>query len=553
MKRTVLLIFILSIYIIAYGDAKSQCETLFDKAEKELDMRNYAKALEYFIEAKTIAKNNNLVKQQINALTRIGITYWNISDYENAIKSCLEGYQLAIKEPRKYKEEEINLLNNISNFYSLNKDYANAREYVGKAYQNAIQTQDSLRTGIFAAHLAQIANQTGDLEQAEKYLDIAMLMLKNQTKHPSWLLAAKSVRMENLYLKKEYRKAEQLALEILQSLTEQNLTTLDNSLKTDCLLCLSRIYQQKKEFQKAIDAAKQALDNCSDLRISLVLYEHLLRVYLDKDASPFSVQYLDSLLITKDSLAKIANLAQVMNNQVRFELINSEKALAERKAKQKAERTLFIFIILFITFSVLILVLVTRMRVAKNKQLKIAAELKLEKEMNEKLLIIQQTKKQEIVFLMEQKRLNEEIYLKNKQLASKILFQSSRNELIKEIINMLAKIPNLAEIPMLQSIIGKLKSQSRKATNWSSFLTYFEQINPKFLSALREKHPDLTADETRFLSYIYLNFDIKEISKLFNVTPEYCRKKKYRISKKLNISTAEMYQYLIKIDKDCGA
>ena len=141
-----------------------------------------------------------------------------------------------------------------------------------------------------------------------------------------------------------------------------------------------------------------------------------------------------------------------------------------------------------------------------------------------------------------------EIDAKNKQLASKILFQSNRNELIKDIIAMLMEIPNQSEIPKLQSVIEKLKVQHRKRINWNSFLSYFEQINPDFLSALKERHPNLTANEIRLLSYIYLNFDIKEIAKLFNITPEYCRKKKYRLSQKMNVPTSEMYQYLVSVD-----
>ena len=548
-----------------YGGVESQCKILFGKADNELDMQNYAKALEYLAEARNIAQNNNLIKEQINALNKTGIIYMKISDYEKAIEYYLEAYQMAIKDPRKYKEEEIYLLNNISNLYSFNNDYVKAKEYVNKAYENAIILQDSLLTGIFAAHLAQITNQTGNLEQAEKYLDIAMVMLKNknQKNSTSWLFAAKSVRVENLYLKKEYNKAEQLALEIIQNFTDQNLTTANKSIKTECLLHLSRIYLQKKEYQKATDAVTKALNYSNIVKERLILYEQLLRIYLDRDTSLLASKYLDSLLITKDSLAKIANMAQVMNNQIRFELINSEKALAESKAKQKSERMLFIFIILFIIFSVLILILVARMRIVKNKQLKIITEFELGKQTNEKLLLKQekllleqeklllekQLKEQEVLSLLEQQRLNTEIDSKNRQLTTKILFHSSRNELIKEIIHTLTKIPSNSKdpIPILKSVIGKLREQVKESVDSSSLLIHFEQTNPYFLSALKDKHPDLTANEIRLLSYMYLNLDTKEISKLFNITDEYCRKRKQQLSKKMKIPTTEMYRYLTSL------
>ena len=511
MKKNILLLLIIFIHIMGYGDARLQYKNLVDKAVKEAGMQNHAKAVEYFIEANTLAKNNNLIKEQIIALNETGIIYMKISDYEKAIEYFLEAYQMAIKEPFKYKKYKINLLNNISTLYSISKNYEKAKEYMGDAYQDAVEMQDSLRAGACAAHLAQIANQTGNLEQAEKYLDIAMLMLKNQTKDSSWLFAAKLERAKNLYLKAEYNKAEPLALEILQNLTSQHLTALGDEVKVDCLLLLSRIYQQRKEFQKAIDALKEALNDCYLLRERPDLYEQLLRVYLDRDASHFAVQYLDSMLMAKDSLAKVANMAQMMNNQVRFELINSQKALAENKAKQRVEKIIFFFSLALI---ILIVWVIVKM------------------------------------FLIKQKQLHNEIEGEKKQLTSKILFQSNKNELIKEIVTLLTKTPDISEDPAarLGLAVRKLKKmQVKEATEWKSFLTYFEQINPSFLSALKKKYPNLNANEMRLLSYIYLGLDPKEIARLINITPDSYRKKKQRLAQKMDVPTQDIYIHLKKI------
>ncbi|PKP15743.1 MAG: hypothetical protein CVU07_09125, partial [Bacteroidetes bacterium HGW-Bacteroidetes-23] len=66
---------------------------------------------------------------------------------------------------------------------------------------------------------------------------------------------------------------------------------------------------------------------------------------------------------------------------------------------------------------------------------------------------------------------------------------------------------------------------------------------------LKIKHPDLNANEIRFLSFIYLNLNTKEIASLLNISPESCRKRKERLLKKLNLEAdVSLYAYLSKIN-----
>jgi len=55
-------------------------------------------------------------------------------------------------------------------------------------------------------------------------------------------------------------------------------------------------------------------------------------------------------------------------------------------------------------------------------------------------------------------------------------------------------------------------------------------------------------NDIRFLSYLYMNLSIKEISSLLNITPDACRKRKERIAKKMGLQeTAELFPYLSHI------
>lgn len=560
-----ILLLILFLYSNAsYGNSLSYYRNLVDQSRKEYLAGNYVKSLEHLTEAKTFAEANNHIDLLMHTLNNMGIVYMDILDYEEAIKCYMDAYQIAIKGS--YKEEEMSALNNISHLYSITNELGKAKEYVEKAFEGAIHIKDSLRAGRYATNLASFANQTGDLSQGEKYLDIAMSMLNGQTGDSSLLVTTKLVKVENLYLKKEYNNAEQLAIETLEKAHKIK----DDGLTIENLLLLSKIYQQKNHIPKAINYAKECFGHNPKLPALITIYQQLSELYRMNNSLALALEYQDSVMMMKDSLVMITDMSRVANNQIRFDLINSEKELAENRAKQKSERKFFVLATTVVIILILILLWIFRIRSIKNKQYKIISELELDKEKNNKLLLEQQLKEQETLALLaqeqlnneklllsqqlheqevlsshEQELLNNEIDLKNRQLMTKILFQSERNELIKEIVNTLSNIPDYGDNKIIYSVIQQLKLQLKESSDWNSFLTYFEQINPSFVSSLKKRHPDLTINEIRLLSYMYLNLDTKEISKLLNITPNYCRKKKQRISKKINIPTSDIYNYIV--------
>ncbi len=588
------------IYFIAYkcyGNSSSYYQDRLDLSKKEYMAGNYAKSLEYLIETKTLAENNNLPDIQISALNHIGLVYTGLLNYEKAMEYYLEAYQIALRHTD--RKNEMKILNNISQLYFLNDEIDKTSHYLNMAYKLAQDLKDSLGLATLMISLGITSNKTGDLELADSYINDAIKIIKNQLKDSALLVIAIYVKTENLYLKGEYNRAKQLALETL----EQYSKIINPESKIENLLILSRIYEKEKNLQKAIYYAKEALENDPKLPVTIEIYEQLSDLYRKVNMLPYALQYQDSVIIMKDSLTKLNDMSRLINSQIQFDLINSEKKLAENKEKQRQERELFALIIISIVVFIVIFIWTFHVRSTKNKQLKIITELELEKEKNEKLLLEQQLKEQETLALLEQERLNNEvkeklllkqqlreqetlalleqerlnneikekmllkqqlkeqealgllererykneIKMKNKQLVSKTLFQSSKNELIKDIIRTLSDVPNKSDIPELRSAVRKLRSQIKEPASWDSFLTYFEQINPSFLSSLKEKHPDLTASETRLSSYIYLNLDTKEISKLLNITPEYCRKKKQRLAKKIGLPASKIHNYLVNI------
>ena len=555
MMKRLFFLFLLAAYIqIGYGNNRSYYENLLKLTAEEIDNRNYTKVLEYSMKVKIYAKENNCTDLEVEALIFMGIAYMEILNYEKAIECYLESYQIA---SGKFKDQQkIRILNNISALYVETSDLDKAIEYLDMAYEITIKSKESEKSKdrwkiILLHNMSLISNKKKNLEQTEKYLNTAMEILKNKPQDLFETRLVQFVQIEYLYFKKEYDSAEQLALEVLK---EERLETgrLEQNLKIAYLFLLSQIYFQKENFPQAIFYAKETLKNSSKFSDNIEIYEHLSKLYRTTHSLSLAMQYQDSAMMLKDSLLKLNNISQILRGQVQFDLNNMEKKMAENKAKQKRNHLVFVFVIIFI---IVLFLLVLYIRSTKLKQLKMMAKLELEKEKlelekekNAKLLLEQEIKERETLALLERNMYKNEIELKNRQLISQTLLQLSKNELIEEIINLLSAPKRLKNSEMLP-IIKKLQAQIKETAdaNWNSFLGYFEQTNSAFLSTLKAKHPNLTTNDIRLSSYIYLNLETKEIAEMLHITPESYKKRKRFLAQKLGLPTPEIYHYLSNI------
>ena len=532
-KGFVLLLFAQTLSI-GHSNNQAHYENLLKLAEKELENNNYVKSLEYLVEIKVYAKEHNILEMQAAALNRMGIIYTNMLYYEKAMECCLESYQITLDKASNITK--ISTLNNIGELHFLSNNIDKAAEYLDKAYKIAEELKDSSIMILSLNNLCVFSNKKGDLEQTEKYLNIAMEIMEKYPVDSFYTFLLQYIKTEYLYLKKEYDLAEQLALEALEHDFGEGRLSMES--KVEYLLILSKIYYQKKNYSKAVSYAKNALENNIKLPMGIEIYEHLSEVYRATNSLSLVIQCQDSIIRIKNSLTEFNNMNQILIGQIQFDLNNMEISMSDNKAKQKRNHLIFVFVIIFI---IALFLLILFIRSVRGKQLKMVAEL----EKKEKLLLEQKVKEQKL----EEKIYKKEIELKNKQLISNTLFQTSKNESIEEIIQILSNIPEQSEITNLQPVIKRLKDQIKEPahTDWNSFLTYFEQTNPNFLATLKKKHPKLNIHDIRLSSYINLNLDTKEISKLLHITPEYCKKKKQRLAQKLGMPTTEIYRYLTKI------
>ncbi len=529
------------IHEIGYGNTNTRqyCKNLIDSAKKECLARNYVKSMGILTEVQPIIKENKFVELEIQRLNIIGVIHSYLLAYDKAMEYYTDAYDIAVKSHNLKSQSTI--LNNISIVYRDNNEADKCFDYLKKAYDISVKLGDNKGIGEIANNIVYVAIYKKDTALGEQYINIARNV---QTDNKELFIKTQIVTIEFLLFKKDYVAAESMVLHLLQ---EEEKIEMEPKHKISLFFFLAEISQNKKNYEKAVYYLNEILKEKVTLREKIKAYERLSELYQESNSFTLALQYKDSVLQTSDSLHKINNKQYMEMSHVRMALLNSEKELAESKAKQKVEHILIISITAFICLLAIILICLFRIQSIRNKQRKQITELELEKEKNQKLLLEQQFKEHETLALLEQEKLNNEIETKNRQLTARILSQSNKNKLVEEILEILPKSGNKIGAKTLSLTRRRLKMELKESTELDAFLVHFEQTNPKLFSFLKEYHPDLTTGEIRLLSYIYLDLNAKEIASLLNITHDYCKKKKQRLAHKMRVQTGQLHDYLISI------
>jgi tetratricopeptide (TPR) repeat protein len=295
---------------------------------------------------KMLSEVNNWDDLSMFALNGMGLIYMQILDYEKAMEYFLSSYEITLKIED--KKRELTVLNNIAVLF-FEKNPSKAKEYLTKGYALSTEIQDTFNMVLFATNLAILLNNMREIDTASKYINSGFNMLSN-SQNEELLINIYIAKMQNLLLREECDEAEQLGLYIIKRFPKSNRK------KREVLILISDIYAKKGNIDNALDFSLKALDKESSLYEKKDIYRQLSNYYELKNNLNLSLRYKDSLILVMDSLKTIDNKTNIENNQIRLELLNFEKELAENKAKQKTERILFTSIMIGVVILAIIFI-----------------------------------------------------------------------------------------------------------------------------------------------------------------------------------------------------
>lgn len=544
-KSLIYIFFLLFLPCQAFAITPKDCEKMIIEGVEAMNKKDYAKSLQILFRTKKIAQDNRFYREEFLAVNNIGANYYMMLDYGEALNNYLDAYKIAVAHLD--EKSEMTVLNNIAILYSRDKKTDKAKEYFSKAYELAGKVNNNNSKGLYAINLAIVYNEKGNSKVAKKYIDEALKLTENSP----YALLAKATLVETLVNLKQFDAAEKISAELLPKLNGIE----HSEYKTQILYNLSSISEHKNDLPKAFQYLELAEKSNLNYDFKENLFERFSRLYQKTNNMERAVSYKDSIMAVKDSVNQIKNGQLFENSKIQFELQNSQKDLAESQGKLSTQRSFFIKSILLAIFIFLIVFWALRNSIVKNKQQKIIeqsnaeiAKLELEKEKKNKEILENQLKEKEVLTLLEQEKFKNEIEGKNRKLTTKALQLSTKIELIDDLIRTLSRESVDLQNVDISHIIQQFKILQKQTHEEESFLVHFEEVNQGFLAKLKQLHPDLNSNDIRFLSYVYMNLSIKEISIIFNITPEACRKRKERIEKKMELAeNLDLYNYITSI------
>ncbi|MDV6167535.1 tetratricopeptide repeat protein [Flavobacterium sp. DG1-102-2] len=530
------LLMCLFMYSNVSANTIKQCDSLIQVGIDAMWKKDYVKSLELLTRARTIAEKNHWYRQQFLAINNIGANYYEMLDYGEALNYYLESYNLALKHLD--AKHEMVILNNIAILYTQEENYEKAGEYFKKAYDIAKKNKDKIKIGLYAMNLGSMANERNKLAEAKKYILESLPYLKAD--HNLYVLGQITLAQNDLR-SGNATQAREKAQNLLKTAQDLNF----NNIGTQLTMIIIEAYIKEGNYELAEAGAKQFLTRHKAPDRRKTAFTFLSQTYAKSQRFELALQYKDSVAKAEKQLNEIKNGRLFENNRVKFEIQDYKNQIVINEAKLSSERRLFYSIIGFIAVLVTIVILFLRNVSARHKQKKLIAErnqkviaLELEKEKTE-------NREKETAALLEEERLKNEIEARNRKLSAKALYLSGRNQLIEEVLSSLSQLPELAKNPSLKEHIKTLNAHLKTGNEWDSFITHFEEVNHGFITQLKMLHPSLTANDIRFISYIYMNLSTKEIATMLNITAEACRKRKERIAAKMNLpENVLLYDYL---------
>ncbi|WP_036383319.1 tetratricopeptide repeat protein [Muricauda sp. MAR_2010_75] len=147
---------------------------------------------------------------------------------------------------------------------------------------------------------------------------------------------------------------------------------------------------------------------------------------------------------------------------------------------------------------------------------------------------------------LEKEKVDAELAFKKKELTTHALHLAKKNEVLEGLKQKAEELKQKEESKKgYQQLIRTINFDLQDDNNWENFSRYFEEVHKDFNSNVKAKYPQVTSNELRLLSLLKMNLSSKEIANILNISPEGIKKARYRLRKKLDITTEDSLQDLV--------
>ena len=147
---------------------------------------------------------------------------------------------------------------------------------------------------------------------------------------------------------------------------------------------------------------------------------------------------------------------------------------------------------------------------------------------------------------IERSKLDSDLAFKEKELTTHALHLAHKNEVLLNLKSQLKELKSKSSnSKSYQQVINTINLDINNDNNWEQFKNYFEDVHKDFNSKVMNNYPKVSTNDLRLMSLLKMNLSSKEIANILNISIEGVKKARYRLRKKLNLSTEESLQELV--------
>jgi DNA-binding CsgD family transcriptional regulator len=142
------------------------------------------------------------------------------------------------------------------------------------------------------------------------------------------------------------------------------------------------------------------------------------------------------------------------------------------------------------------------------------------------------------IMRLKNEKLESEILLKTKELADTSMHLVERSDALLKVKEELQKIYRKTnENHDIKKTLILLNDIEKNNDSWEKFALHFDEVNDNYLKNLKSKFPKLTSSDLKICAYLKLNLSSKEIAQLTNISVRGVEISRYRLRKKLGLSS----------------
>ncbi len=526
----------LLLFVCSLVQGQSIKNPLLEKGWNALVKDKENQAFGYFWQAFEKAKKENNIHDQAESLLYLGICTYGSSAEKGLLYATqsLSAYKkLTEQEPEFAQKGRARCLQLISTIYSRQKKFKQAIALSRSVVQDLEGTNDQEGT------LGLAYNSLGSYYEIQKKNDSAAYFFRHaitefeRAKNTAYLPTAYA-KMGGLAQKNNQKE---LSYQWYKKASEVAFDSENKQAQVICLLALGRweiqfnhgVTSAEALFEKAHKIAASLSDKVFEIKAIKALIE------LKKQQNDFEKvsQLQDGVLKIKDHYYSLEREQIAKNLEVQFEVSEKDRKL-ELVSKEKEVSRLTN--ILLVSLVLLLLIVFTILYLSFKR-------------INKRDKELLQAKEDLFVALEEQKRMKEmqlenDIEYRESQLSAITLQMVQKNELLEEI----KTIVNQNEMVPEKQLIQMINRHFTQDNNWGDFDKYFESVNKNFYNKLKLKYPDISANDMKICALIKLNLSIKEMASILNISPDSVKTARYRLRKKLQLSTEDnLTEFILSI------